>query len=156
MFNRKEIFIVVVFIVIVELIGYVSSILAGNISAEYALLIKPTFSPPDWVFGIVWTLLYAMMGFAAFLVFQKNMDVSKKALTYFGIQLVLNFSWSIIFFRFKEFWIAFIVILLIDVIVAYTIYLFSEIQKTSAKLMIPYLIWILFASYLNFAIAVLN
>lgn len=156
MFNRKEIFIAVVFIGVVELIGYVSSILAGNISAEYALLIKPVFSPPDWVFGIVWTLLYAMMGFAAFLVFRKNMDVSKKALTYFGIQLVLNFSWSIIFFRFKEFWIAFIVILLIDVIVAYTIYLFSEIQKTSAKLMIPYLIWILFASYLNFAIAVLN
>lgn len=156
MFSKKEFFTSLLFIVGIELIGFLSSILAGDIPAEYALLIKPVLSPPDWVFGIVWTLLYAMMGLAAFLVYRIHTNASDKAMTSFTVQLALNFSWSIIFFRFEAFWVAFIVILLMDIIVAYTIYLFSKVQKTSAKLMIPYLIWILFATYLNFGIAILN
>lgn len=156
MFNKKDSFIALVFIVGIEAIGFLSSVIAGDIPAEYALLVKPALSPPDWVFGVVWTLLYAMMGFAAFLVYRENTIASEKAMTYFIIQLALNFSWSIIFFRFKAFWLAFIIIVLMDIIVAYTISLFSKIRKTSAILMIPYLVWILFASYLNFAIATLN
>lgn len=145
-----------IFVVIIEATGFLSSFLSGNIRPEYMRLIKPPFAPPGLVFGIVWPILYASMGIAVYRVFNHHSKASKYALLWFGIQLFLNFCWSIVFFRFELFWAAVAIIVALDVTVAYTIYLFGKIDKIAQWLMIPYLLWIIFATYLNIGFAILN
>lgn len=145
-------------ILIAELTGIVSSLLAGPVKSIYSTYAKPPLSPPGWIFGVVWPLLYAMMGIAAYLIYNSNAkkaDITK-ALKLYGFQLFLNFTWSIVFFRFDMFWAALIILLVLDVIVIYTIAVFNRIDKRAALLMLPYLLWILFATYLNAGIALLN
>lgn len=145
-------------ILIAELTGIVSSLLAGPVSSTYSTLTKPPLSPPGWMFGIVWPLLYAMMGIAAYLIYSSNASKSDitKALKLYAFQLFLNFTWSIVFFRFDMLWFALIILLILDVVVICTIAVFSRIDKRAALLMLPYLLWILFATYLNAGIALLN
>jgi translocator protein len=124
----------------------------------YAGLIKPSFNPPNWIFGPVWTTLYVMMGVALFLVWRSSVKAETKrlAMTVFFVQLVLNFAWSFIFFRFHLIGWAFAEILLMWVMILLTIILFSRISKPAAWLLVPYIAWVSFASVLNFAIWRLN
>lgn len=147
---------VLLFIIGVELVGMLSGLLSGDMKGLYSSLVKPPLSPPGWVFGVVWLVLYALMGIAAYLVYQQKTPESKDAIFWFEIQLGVNFLWSIIFFRYQLFWAAFVAIVLLDLLVIYTIGLFRKIDKTAARLMIPYLLWILFATYLNLGVAILN
>ena len=145
-------------IVLAELIGMVSGLLAGDSGAAYDTLLLPPFSPPGWVFPIAWGILYALMGIAAFLIADSGApNVRKrKALIFYIAQLTVNFLWSIVFFRFQLLWGSVAVILLLDVLVILTMIKFYRLRKTAMYFLIPYLLWILFATYLNIGTALLN
>ena len=142
-----------------ELVGIAATpFTTAGIYTWYNRIIKPSFQPPNWVFGPVWTILYALMGIAAYLVWEKGWEKRevKAALGIFGIQLILNFFWSLIFFGNKAFGWAFVEILFLWVFIALTIWKFYKISKTAAYLLIPYILWVSFASVLNGAIWWLN
>lgn len=146
-------------IALCEGVGILSGLLSGNQRDFYNSLIKPPMSPPGWVFPLVWVVLYAMMGIAFYFVITSargSYSDHKSAVTYFILQLIVNFSWSIIFFRFEALLIAAVTIILLDLLVLITMMMFRLINKLSFWLMIPYLIWILFATYLNIGIVILN
>ncbi len=146
-----------VIILITELVGVLSSLLSGNTEQIYTSFIKPPLSPPGWLFGVIWPILYLLIGIAAYIIYQAPQTPErKKAITLYWVQLFVNFLWPIIFFRFEWYWISVIVILLLDVLVLITMIWFYNIKKMGGYLMMPYLLWILFATYLNIGIAVLN
>ena len=128
------------------------------INGWYATLQKPWFNPPNWIFGPVWTLLYAMMGIAFFLVWKStaNESVRNQAMVLFLIQLTFNFFWSLIFFHWQQPGWAFLEIVLLWVLILITILQFGKISSTAAWLMVPYICWVSFASVLNFALWRLN
>lgn len=144
-------------IIITELVGVLSNLLSGNTAQIYTSIINPPLSPPPWLFGVIWPILYLLMSIAVYIIYQtpKTLDC-KKAITLYWVQLFVNFLWPIIFFRFEWYWIAVGVIILLDVLVAITTVWFYKINKAAGYLMIPYLLWILFATYLNIGIAILN
>ncbi len=146
-----------VIVLITELAGVLGGLLSGNTGQIYESFVKPPLSPPGWLFGIIWPVLYLLMGIAAYIIYQMpKTPERKKATTLYWVQLFVNFLWPIVFFRFEWYWISVAVILLLDALVLITTILFYNIKKPAGYLMIPYLIWILFATYLNIAIAVLN
>jgi tryptophan-rich sensory protein len=117
---------------------------------------KPSFSPPNYLFAPVWTALYILMGIALYLVWINGYKKHKKAIIVFGIQLGLNLLWSILFFGMRNPLLAFIEILLLWSFIVYTIILFYKTSKTAAYLLTPYILWVSFASVLNFFIFYLN
>lgn len=154
----KDFFGVVFSVLISEGIGFLSSLFAGDLKASYATFAKPVLAPPDWLFGIAWAILYLFMGIAAYLVYRSTVPKERKkiALVWYAIQLFINFIWSIIFFRADSMWIAFAVIIILDILILITLIRFKQINKNAFLLMLPYFIWILFATYLNIAFAILN
>lgn len=124
----------------------------------YATLNKPFFSPPNWVFGPVWTILYILMGVALFLIVRQGLSNKKikTASIYFLAQLALNYIWTPIFFALKEPLLALFVIIAMWVLLVLTILKFYPLSKTAAYLLVPYLLWISFATLLNASIVVLN
>lgn len=140
------------------LVGLVSGFLSGGGMEQFTALDKPPLSPPGILFPIVWTILYTLMGIASYLVFtsEKNNQDVKDALTVYVAQLVVNFFWSIFFFNLEWYLFSFFWIVLLWVLIFYTIRLFYPISKTSAYLMIPYLLWVTFAGYLNLGVYLLN
>lgn len=123
----------------------------------YALLNKPLFTPPSWVFGPVWTVLYLSMGFAFYLVWQQKKNKQKQnAFNTYFIQLGLNVSWSYFFFTEKLPPLALIVIVILWLAILLTIIKFYRLNKTAGLILIPYLLWVTFATYLNFEIVRLN
>ncbi len=146
-----------VIVLATELIGMLSSLFSGNAGQIYSSFIKPPLSPPGWLFGVIWPILYLLMGIAAYIIYQSPPTPDrKKAITLYWMQLFVNFLWPIVFFRFEWYWIAFAVILILDVLVLTTTIWFYRIKKVAGYLMLPYFLWILFATYLNIGIAVLN
>lgn len=140
------------------IVGFVSGFLTRNSMEQFAQLNKPPLSPPGFLFPIVWTILYILMGIASYLVFtsnKKQQDV-KDALTVYALQLVFNFFWSIFFFNFEWYLFSFFWLIALWVLILRTILLFYPISKIAAYLMIPYLIWVTFAGYLNLGIYLLN
>ncbi len=145
-------------IIVCQLTGIIGAIFTTpSISGWYAGLNKPFFNPPNWLFGPVWTLLYLLMGISLYLVWkQKGGAEIRTALIFFTIQLGLNTLWSIIFFGMRLPSVAFIEILILLVFIVLTIIKFFPLSKVSAYLLIPYLLWVSFASLLNFYIVKLN
>ncbi|MGY3318330.1 TspO/MBR family protein [Arthrobacter sp. TE12232] len=135
---------------------------ANHVNGWYATADKAPWSPPNWVFGPVWTLLYTAMAVAAWLVWRKHAEGSRTALTAYGLQLVLNLLWTPAFFALypvlgtPALWIAFGIIVALAVAVAVTVVLFGPISRTAGLLMLPYLSWIVFASTLNLWAALHN
>jgi len=124
----------------------------------YSILKKPSWNPPDWLFPPAWSLLFLLMGIALYLVVDKwseKTDV-KSALTAFGVQLLLNFSWSAAFFGLHSPSKALVVIVLLWLAIVLTIVKFKAVSPTAGYLLIPYLLWVSFASFLNFTIWQLN
>lgn len=129
----------------------------SSIPTWYATLNKPTFSPPNWVFGPAWTILYILMGISLYLaVSGKRKGERIKAVRIFGIQLILNVLWSIIFFGMKNPTLAFVNVVALWIAIVLTIKSFHRINHLAAYLLIPYLLWVSFASLLNFFIVILN
>lgn len=146
-------------ILVSESAGMIGSIFSiSSIPTWYATLAKPSLNPPAWVFGPVWTSLYALMGIAAYLVWKKGLQHRevKTALGLFLVQLALNALWSIIFFGLQNPGAAFIEILFLWIAILSTIIMFSKTSKSAALLLLPYILWVSFAIYLNYMIYVLN
>lgn len=140
------------------LVGILSSILSGGGMEVFGALNKPVLSPPGWLFPIVWTILYILMGVASYLVLQSAGDYKEidKAAYLYAAQLIVNFFWSILFFRLEWYGISFLWLVLLWILILLTIIQFGKISKTAAYLMIPYLVWVTFAGYLNLSIWLLN
>ncbi|SMO45268.1 TspO/MBR family protein [Fodinibius sediminis] len=150
---------IVIGILTCNLVGIIASgVTLDAIPGWYAQLNKPFFNPPNWVFGPVWTLLYTLMGVGAAGIWQVGLDQSrvKRSLSIFGIQLILNGIWSFLFFGLKKPLLAFLEILLLLVAIVMTMYQFKKIKPWAAWLLLPYLLWVAFASILNYAIILLN
>ncbi len=124
----------------------------------YATIEKPTFTPPGWVFGPVWTTLYLLTGVAAFLVWQKGLRsrAVRVALGWFVVQLVLNALWSPVFFGLHRIDLALVVVILLWAAIVVTIYRFFRVSRPAALLLVPYLLWVSFATVLNFSLWRLN
>ena len=135
-------------------VGAVSSLLSGTMMAP--TFIQPSFSPPGYLFPIVWTILYILMGISSYLVYMSDSPAKPAALLVYVIQLVFNFFWTILFFRFSLYGLAFLWLLALIGLIVIMICLFSKIVPTAAYLQLPYLLWCLFAAYLNFAVYMLN
>lgn len=149
----------IIAIVVSELAGIIGSVFtAPSIAGWYAGLVKPAINPPAWVFGPVWTSLFALMGIAAFLIWRKGLerrDVKIALGIYIG-QLVLNTLWSIIFFGLHSPGGAFVEIMVLWLAILATIIAFARISKPAAWLLAPYILWVSFAGYLNYGIWTLN
>lgn len=156
---KKKALYIVIAVTICLLIGFLAGFATqSSVGTWYATLNKPNFNPPNWLFGPVWTLLYILMGIAAGLVWAKGFYHIwvKTALYYFGFQLLFNALWSIVFFGFQEpFW-ALLVILVLLILILLTIKWFKIVSKPAAYLLIPYLLWVCFATFLNYKIWELN
>ena len=141
-------------------LGYFSrQVTQASLETWYPTLIKPSFNPPNWAFPVAWITLFVLMGIAAGIVWSyiksKSEDV-KKALLFFGIQLILNVLWSILFFGLRNPLLALIEILLLWFFIYETFLKFNRINATAGYLLVPYLVWVGFATILNASIVYLN
>ena len=146
-------------IVLCQVAGLIGTIFTIDaIPTWYAGLIKPALNPPSWIFGPVWTILYTLMGIALYLVLQKHWyrKEVKVAVYIFSVQLLLNALWSPVFFGAQKLGLALVIIALMWVSIVATIIAFYKVRKRAAYLLIPYLAWVSFATYLNFALWRLN
>lgn len=149
----------VIAIIICQLAGVIGSFFtAPAIGSWYVFLQKPSFSPPNWIFAPVWTTLYTLMGISLYLVWKKGLEKReiKSAFVLFIIHLFLNSLWSILFFGVKNIQLAFFEIVILLVLVFYIITRFYRIDKKAAYLLIPYFLWISFATFLNYSLMLLN
>jgi len=140
------------------LVGIVAGLLTRGSMETFSRLNQPPLSPPGILFPIVWTILYTLMGIASYLVYSsgKEKEEINNALLIYFLQLAVNFFWSIFFFNLEWYTFAFFWLVLLWVLIFYTIRLFYPISNTAAYLLIPYLLWVTFAGYLNLGIAALN
>lgn len=154
----KRVFLFLACVIGVELTGSLSGFLTGDISGKYAEMIKPPLAPPGSLVGMVWIVLYFLMGVSLFLLLtaEQQKKEKQKAVILFFIQLVVNFIWSLIFFGGEYMWLGVIVCLLLDGIVLLSIVIFHKVRPMAAYLFIPYLLWICFATYLSIGLALLN
>lgn len=145
-------------LIIPQLVGGLGSYFTiGSVKDWYPVLAKPALNPPAWIFGPVWTTLFLLMGYALYLVW-KDESGKNKRLAYwaFGIQMVLNALWSIIFFGLHSPGGALLEMIFLWLAILATIITFAKISKPAAWLLAPYILWVSFAGYLNFAIWALN
>ena len=138
--------------------GLLAAFLTRNSMAIYQTFEKPPLAPHALGFPVVWTILYTLMGVSAYRISQSDANEADKerALSIYGFQLLFNFLWSIVFFNFNSFLIAFIVILALWSMIIAMIITFRKIDPLAGNLQIPYLLWVTFAEYLNLAIYLLN
>ena len=156
---KKKFFRIGIAVVLCLMIGFLSSIATQtSIDTWYTTLKKPSFTPPNWIFGPVWIVLYILMGIAAGIVWSKGLYHKwvKIALYHFGFQLLLNAGWSIFFFGLRNPLIALMDIIALFILLLFTIKWFQVVNSTAAYLLIPYAIWVAFAVALNFGIWQLN
>ena len=180
--NTKNIFKLVIAIVISESAGVIGAVFTMSaISDWYAGLVKPELAPPNWVFGPVWTALYALIGISLYLVWKNNWEVKNRflesrrrawnkwserlwtgdwkkanAIAVFVIQYVLNIAWSYLFFGLRMPGLAFFGLLALWLAIFWTIVAFYRISKPAAYLLLPYIIWVGFAGYLNYLMWISN
>lgn len=144
-------------ILIAEAVGAASALIVGDGFGTYASLSKPVFAPPGWVFFPVWAVLYALMGWAAYRVWRSAAsDARIEGLIYYGLQLLLNFLWPILFFRLEMRGIAFLELASLFILVLMTMERFYQVNKLSGYLMAPYALWTAYALALNGAVWFLN
>jgi len=145
-------------VVLCELVGIVSGLLSREGIAVYNVIVaKPPFTPPAWIFPVVWTILFALMGISAARVsLSAPSNARSWGLNVFIAQLVVNFFWPLFFFNLQAFGFAFIWLILLWILVAFTIYLFWKVDRAAAWLLVPYLAWLTFAAVLNGAVWLMN
>lgn len=149
--------ILILFILISQAAGILGSLATiPNIDSWYATLIKPALNPPNWIFGPVWTTLYTLMGIAAYLVWKSKKPGYIHTLIFFAAHLLVNASWTLVFFGEQNIGLGLMIIILLDLWIIALMWRFYRYAKTAAYLLIPYLLWVLFATYLNAGIYFLN
>ena len=139
-------------------VGALAGILSGGGMRKFAELNKPSLSPPGWLFPVVWTVLYLLMGISSYLICTSGAEKKEitEAITLYFYQLVVNFLWPIFFFNFGWYLFSFFWLLLLWVMIVLLIKSFGQISKLAAYLLVPYLLWVSFAGYLNLGIWWLN
>lgn len=135
--------------------GALGVLLGGNMQ-DYALINKPNISPSPIVFPIVWTILYILLGISSYIIKKTNDITSQDAFIIYALNLFVNTTWTLFFFRLKWYLFAFIWIIILIILTIILIYKYYKINKTAAYLQIPYLLWLIFASILNISIYILN
>ena len=137
--------------------GGLATLLSGGMD-RYQVMNQPPLSPPGWIFPVVWTVLYLLMGYASYRIAESDVpkEDRRKALIFYGIQLFLNFLWPIVFFGYQLYFAAFILLLVLWAFIYVTMYYFEQIDEPAELLLIPYLLWVTFAGYLNLGVALLN
>lgn len=138
-------------------VGGLAALLSGGMS-NYGNLVQPPLSPPGWVFPVVWSLLYLAMGYASWRVYSRGEDPGtvRTGLIAYGVQLFLNFLWPILFFRFEAFLAAFVLLIALWIAIVITMLQFYKSNERAGDLLIPYLLWVTFAGYLNLGVYLLN
>lgn len=138
-------------------VGGLSALLSGGMS-DYAALKQPPLSPPGWVFPVVWTVLYLLMGYASFRVITSGAPPAqlRQGLLLYALQLLANFLWSPVFFGLELRLAAFFILLALWLLVCLTLHAFSALDERAGDLLIPYLLWVTFAGYLNLGTYLLN
>lgn len=156
--NRLKIVPLIISLALPLAVGGLSALLAGTSMLRYESFVKPPLSPPGWLFPVVWTLLYILMGLASYLVYTSGASQIRvqRALSYYAVQLALNFFWPLIFFRLQMYLTAFLWLAALWVLVLICTVLFRHIRESAGRLFLPYLIWCTFALYLNFFVYLLN
>ncbi len=156
--QRNNIFQLLVFIAVPLAVGFLSARLSGNNMEEYQNLIQPSFAPPGWVFPVVWTMLYILMGIASYRIYSTGSyrPQVKSALFFYGLQLLANFLWSILFFGLQLRGIALLWLIFLWILILITTIKFYRLDKVAGFLMVPYLIWVSFAGILNYYVWQLN
>ncbi len=155
---KNKTLLLVACIVGVILVGSLPSFFTmDSINGWYKTANKPSFNPPNYLFGPVWTILFTLMGIGLYLILQTPPSLQrKKAITIFGIQLFLNVIWSFLFFTFQQLGLALVEIIIMWIFILLTIIHFYKLNKTAALLQIPYILWVSFATILNASIWYLN
>lgn len=145
------------FLAIPLAVGGLAALLSGGMRS-YSDLVQPPLSPPGWVFPIVWTLLYLAMGYASYRVYTRGADQGtvRTSLIAYGVQLFFNFLWPIVFFRFEAYLAAFVVLIALWIGIVITMLQFYKSDERAGDLLIPYLLWVTFAGYLNLGVYLLN
>lgn len=138
--------------------GIIVSLITKNSMNTYETLKKSLLTPPDIVFPIVWTILYVLMGFAAYRIYMNNKAGKNdhEGYFYYLIQLLINFLWAIVFFNLRLYGISFVLIVILLVLIIITTIKFFKVDKLAGALMIPYILWVSFASYLTFYVWMFN
>lgn len=139
-------------------VGGLAALLTGGGMGQYSDFAKPPYSPPGWLFPVAWTILYLLMGYASYRVVVADGERVKKrrALYLYGAQLAVNFLWPLVFFAFGWYLAAFFVLLVLWVLVFLCIYAFADVDEKAGDLLLPYILWITFAAYLNVGVYLLN
>lgn len=137
-------------------IGGLSAFFTRKSMNIYKTIEQPPLSPPGWLFPVVWTVLYILMGIAAYLVWMRDSTGRNGALLLYGAQLAFNFVWPLIFFKAQNFEVAFFWLAALWVLVLLTVIRFWAENRTAGMLLVPYLLWSTFAAYLNFGVWILN
>lgn len=139
-------------------VGGLAALVSGSGMQTFSQLHQPPLSPPGWLFPVVWSCLYALMGLASWLVCYSGgaREAIQRALTLYAIQLMVNFFWPVFFFRFSLYLFSFFWLVLLMVLVALTAWAFGHLRRNAAWCLAPYLVWIVFAGYLNWGIYLLN
>ena len=149
----------IISIAIAPAVGLFSALLTRDSMDIYSQLIAPPLTPPSWLFPVVWTVLYVLMGVSAAIIWEQREEDSAAAsngLSAYALSLGFNFLWSILFFNCRWLLVSFLWLLGLLALIGLTIYYYRQISKPAAWLQIPYALWVTFAGYLNFAIWVLN
>ncbi|KXP09739.1 peripheral-type benzodiazepine receptor [Tsukamurella pulmonis] len=146
----------VVSLIAVAVVAFLGGLASADAADEYGALAQPPWAPPSWLFGPAWGVLYLLMAIAAWLVWRVQPSFGSRAIQLYTVQLLVNLSWSPLFFGLELRGIAFGVIVLLDVLVVATIAAFWAVRRSAALLLLPYLGWILFASALNYSVWILN
>ena len=136
-------------------VGGLAALLTGGGMGEYANFNQPPLSPPGWLFPVVWSILYLLMGYASYRVLVSG-GQAQKPLKLYAAQLAVNFVWPLVFFGLQWYWAAFFVLLALWVLIFVTWRAFSQVDEIAGNLLLPYLLWVTFAGYLNFGVALLN
>ena len=139
-------------------VGGLSALISKNGFKVFQTMAQPPLSPPAWLFPVAWTILYILMGVASFFIYEKPSfgGERKKALRVYGEQLFFNFFWTIIFFNFKSYLIAFFWLIVLLVLIAESTVRFFRLDKKAGALLLPYLLWTIFAAYLNIGVYLMN
>lgn len=153
---KKKVLPIIIALAIPLAVGGLAGLLISGSMSFYDEIKKPPLAPPGIVFPIVWAILYILMGISSYLVWKEKTPESRMALYIYAVQLILNFVWPLIFFNAQMFFLAFVWLLILLGVVIFMTKKFYDINKIAGLLQIPYILWLVFASYLNFFVFFLN
>jgi len=153
--NKKRL---IICLVIPLAVGGIAALITGGGMDVFETLNKPPLSPPGWLFPVVWTILYILMGVASYLALESRgpQEIIRRGIVLYALQLAFNFFWPIFFFKLEWYLFAFIWLIVLWLLILLTALEFRRVSKAAANLLIPYLIWVAFAGYLNIGIYILN